>query len=1020
MSPRKKSGRKNQLASLPFAKLDSGIDPKVNHEGFTKVENAVFNRSGAIEKRSAIAKIGSDVTTDIGKASVLNFSGQPAIAGDKGIWTLDGSDLSTADFESYDATYGLFWDVDSVGFASPHKSSQESKFSFDSPVHMELDDVYVIAWVAEDHDEALSREFEIATYNKTTRRKIASTTINRGAGTDLTNMRVVKQGATAVVVYAQSFGHLYTITISAAGAIASPVEVTDTVDFDQVSHIDAVTFGEDDSHIFVCGVEKTTKDLLVVSIELGVSVATDTIVFTDCKSVGCFANGDSAVCLAVEDGATIHAYQFDTALTEELTTDNVAFTDSIVGIAGVTFDLVTPGMYATFTSHDANGAAVQAVELSVAADAFSFGAISVLCRQCIVHSKPWVGDDEKCFMWIHRTGPVTIETTQKSLLLTTLTGSSMSAVGQWHTGTSAIIMRSATNTFNTSFGHYVPCDTFISGEEISIAALRNVKAISFGVKEDWRHDNPSYNIHIVTASLAPPRVSYRGDSTVLVSSQSYEMDAIGLVELGFVEYPDFITAAGEGAASGTSLSAGDYSYKAVYRWRDMHGNLHTSAPSRAATFTNSASYDNTLITVSWPLLSRKVDDLVISLFRTEANGSLHYFLADIDSRDVTDGFVEIEDTEEDSSLGDELLYTETGVLENIPLSSSKISVMYQSRHLVVDQEDQVIRYSKKFINGEGVSHSDFLIINVPESGGAITALGVLDDKLLIFKKNKIFMTYGDGLNSVGAGQGYALPSEISGSIGCINDRSVVKVPAGLLFEGNGGVYSMNHSTEIDFIGEPIRYYYDSIGTTTQTAHIPSKNQVIFTTSNATAFSYNYKYDRWSTFTSYKAYGAIELDNVLMLLCEADNTTDSAIYYSTSASYTGVIMTLETGWMSFAGIMGEVMLRRFYLLGQNIGAHTLTVKAQFDFDPYWSLSETFDTTGIGQYFDISAYFGAGLSSAYANTGMMLEGGFSRQRCSSFRLQIVDSSSVTLAPSFTALSFQFAPSVGPKKFNSGRSF
>jgi hypothetical protein len=59
--------------------------------------------------------------------------------------------------------------------------------------------------------------------------------------------------------------------------------------------------------------------------------------------------------------------------------------------------------------------------------------------------------------------------------------------------------------------------------------------------------------------------------------------------------------------------------------------------------------------------------------------------------------------------------------------------------------------------GEAVAFNDTLSVTVDQRGGPITALAVLDDKLLIFKESAIFALAGDGPSNTGAGQDYGAP-----------------------------------------------------------------------------------------------------------------------------------------------------------------------------------------------------------------------------------------------------------------------
>ena len=106
----------------------------------------------------------------------------------------------------------------------------------------------------------------------------------------------------------------------------------------------------------------------------------------------------------------------------------------------------------------------------------------------------------------------------------------------------------------------------------------------------------------------------------------------------------------------------------------------------------------------------------------------------------------ITDTLADNQIvGNTILYTTGGVVEDIAAPAVKHSCLFKNRLFVIDAEDQnVLWFSKQVIEATPVEMSDLLTLYVaPTTGsqgstGPMQCLSAMDDKLIIFKKNAIY------------------------------------------------------------------------------------------------------------------------------------------------------------------------------------------------------------------------------------------------------------------------------------------
>lgn len=475
----------------------------------------------------------------------------------------------------------------------------------------------------------------------------------------------------------------------------------------------------------------------------------------------------------------------------------------------------------------------------------------------------------------------------------------------------------------------------------------------------------------------------------------WQFDGSRCYEQGFLLYPEGLgVTVTAGGSMGDGVSSFTYSYLAVYAHTDAEGNRHRSAPSPATTCTITAANRSTSVTVPNLLYTMRAG-VVIELYRTEANGSAYFKIAE--KANATTGWTTtFTDTAADSAIrSNEQVYTLSSpptALENIQPPPFRVHALYQQRHFVVDREREShrIRYSQQFVRGEGLEHSDVLTVEVNADGGRITALAEVTDKLVIFKADCTYATQGQGRNTLGQGQGYMPPFLLSPSVGCITPRSIAIIPDGLVFQARGGMMLLDHSLAMHPIGDAVRYQTQEAGLTiTGAVVLPELHAVVWTTDTGPALVYSYKYKQWFTWTNYEATHAVAANGVLYRHRAADARVwreDRAVY-GDNGSY--VPMVVETGWLSPAGLLAFQRVARVLLLGQGISAHTLRVSVAYDFDPTWYATRALDIDEtIGRYFDATAYYQAALGTDYIGKAYVIDVRLPRQKCTAIRFRIED--------------------------------
>jgi hypothetical protein len=428
-----------------------------------------------------------------------------------------------------------------------------------------------------------------------------------------------------------------------------------------------------------------------------------------------------------------------------------------------------------------------------------------------------------------------------------------------------------------------------------------------------------------------------GGSLLINGGHLSMYDGQSVVEQNFHVFPEDLTATS--STSGTPLiAAGTYHYVAVYEWTDLQGNIHRSAPSVPLSVTIAATSSIT-VTVPSLRLTKKTTDIPASivLYRDAPSiaAGIYYRVSSITSPTLNDpdnmfDTVTITDNLADASIiGNALLYTTGGVVENTAPPACAAMTIYKNRLMLVDAEDRNrIWYSKPTLEGVPVEMSDVFTQYIDPKYGVITALAVMDDKLIIFKENAIFYMVGNGPDITGGNNDFSEAVYVTSNIGCTNLQSIVLTPEGLMFQTNKGIWMLGRSLGVDYRGAAVEQYNEF--EVTSAALIPNSTQVRFTITNGTALVYDYFYQQWGVYTNHDAVSSVIFEDLFTYI----NST-GAIYQEKPGQFNddGIPITirLTTSWLSLSGFQGYERVYRLYFIGQYKSPHLLQVGVAYDFN-----------------------------------------------------------------------------------------
>ena len=514
-------------------------------------------------------------------------------------------------------------------------------------------------------------------------------------------------------------------------------------------------------------------------------------------------------------------------------------------------------------------------------------------------------------------------------------------------------------------------------------------------------------INIATFQIGTSNIysSEIGNNLHLTGGFLWMYDGYNPVEHNFFVYPENVeatwsTIGGSVAAKPDgSTNTNAYFYQVTYEWADNQGNIHRSAPSVPISVTTTGSSSTGSITINVPTLrlTYKTDNPVkIVIYRWSVAQQIYYQVTSITAPIINNTAVDsvsFVDTSSDATiLGNSIIYTTGGVVENISAPACKTISLFDDRLFLLSSEDGSLWYSKQVVALTPVEMSDLFTIYVAPTIGAsgstgkITCMFPMDDKLILFKKDAIYYINGMGPDNTGANSQYSQPIFVTGTVGCVNQQSIVLMPNGLMFQSDKGIWLLGRNLETTYIGAPVEAYNSNLVNSALT--IPGTNQVRFCLTNSDTLVYDYFYGQWSTFVNLHTVVSTLYRDLHTYIDKMGN-----VFQETPGSYTDgsepVLMKFTTSWINLAGLQGYQRAYMFYLLGTYISPHKLTLTVAYDYNPSPTQQTIITPTNYNYPYGTNSPYGQG--TPYGGQGAVEQWKvfLQRQTCQSFQITLQES-------------------------------
>lgn len=559
----------------------------------------------------------------------------------------------------------------------------------------------------------------------------------------------------------------------------------------------------------------------------------------------------------------------------------------------------------------------------------------------------------------------------------------------------------------------------LDGVTASIALLKRRRISSLGqsfkaipVSETGRHstfENNRMARYDFDMSASADYVEV-GNATYFASGTLLSYDGVNVEESAPFLFPEQVSITDDTPGTYTdNLTAGSTYLYRVYYERTRTGGETTR--SLALTFSYTVGASDTNADLRLPTLAHTMalasGEWRIAVYRTEANRTnIFYQVTDPDLTNTTGAncYVPNDPTTDEivfhDDMDDATLITNNrdpqseGVLPVVQPLGCNVIGQANDRVFLAGGEGRGSTVYPSLIHfpGEPVLFSDELQFSVEEEGGDIVAMGAIDGVLIVFKERRIYAVSGDGPSDVGTGQGFNV-QRVTADVGCSARGSVVEVPMGLMFKSAKGVYLIDRSFNLQYIGWPVEDFND-LGIVSAEV-IPDENLVVFLTSSGNSLAYDYTFNQWTTFTGHTGLDAIVIAGDYHYLRSDGEmyTRNPDVFLDAGGWYS---LRLRTAPIRLSSVQDYLQVRRVNILGEYLSSHRLQMKVWCNRDlvPFetrvFEADDVVDTSEWGDadtdlWGDIDTAPWSGLA---GESDYQFQHKFKRQKVQSLRLEFED--------------------------------
>lgn len=435
-----------------------------------------------------------------------------------------------------------------------------------------------------------------------------------------------------------------------------------------------------------------------------------------------------------------------------------------------------------------------------------------------------------------------------------------------------------------------------------------------------------------------------GGLTYLSGGTPCYWDGFRVAEVGFLEQPHAVAAK---AGGGSMTADSTYRYAIVYVHHDTQGNVHRSTPWKMSV---ALGVGETKVTLTIPYYGCTRRQSVakqiafsdfgppsIEIYRTVSGGAQFRLLKELIPNLTTSDRTTYVDTAADSVLGSQPYLYDTATPDG---RSQLAHVCPPSATLCMTHRDRVwfagcpnrkeVWVSSKYVPGEAPFFSEEFRI-VVDDGGDITAIASMDDKAVLFKDDRIFVVTGDGPDDSGSNSDWSPATRLMGTVGCIEPRSVVVTPMGVMFQSRVGLSLLTRDLQVvaEF-GRPVEDSLSGRTIVAATLH-KTKTEVRFLLSTGNEIRYDYHHKVWLYATGLKNGSAKWVNNTLYYLGSGSMVSEDSTLYTDSGVFVSSVVELAP--VAAAGQLGYQDIAEVQVLCDHYTDHELKIEVSYDGSSY---------------------------------------------------------------------------------------
>lgn len=664
---------------------------------------------------------------------------------------------------------------------------------------------------------------------------------------------------------------------------------------------------------------------------------------------------------------------------------------SCLNIATVATNMVCSIFYEVANTYSYNGVATNFIRTRTCTQAGALSSVSIVARSVGLASKAFFIDSAIYFLTAYQS-PY-----QPTYFLMNSTGKIVSKLAYSNGGGYDILgLPSVTVNNETAQMAYLFKD--------AITPVNKNTNVPSGTQVNGIYAQLGINLATFTLNTVQTVTSEIAQNLFLSGGFLWEYDGYVPVENNFFVWPDNIVTST--SAAGGGINAATYFYVATYEWSDNQGNLYRSAPSvPVQQITTGGNSTNTINVPTLRLTYKIANPPKLVVYRWSVAQPIYYQTTSITSpilNDPTVDSIAIVDANSDATiLGNSILYTNGGVIENISPPATTTMTLFDDRLFLLDAEDGTVWFSKQVIPTTPVEMSDLLTIYVAPTIGAAGSTGItqclfpMDDKLIFFKKDAIYYITGTGPDNTGSNNQYSQPIFITSTVGCANQESIVFMPGGLMFQSDKGIWLLGRDLSTTYIGAPVEKYNSS--TVKSAVLIPATNQVRFTLDSGITLMYDYYYGQWGTFSNVPGVSSTLYESLHTFLDKYGR-----VFQESPGKFVDgglpVLLSFTTNWMNLAGLQGYERFYQMFLLGTYYTPFTLSVQFAYDYSGSPSQTVTVSPDNYSPVYGGLPLWGSG--GLYGGPSKVFEARCfpQNQKCESFQVTVkeVYDSTLGVAP------------------------